>query len=874
MPTYRHTQPVVLTFTPDATLPCTGYQATCPEGWIAPLEAAWNQRPTRRARGTGPDNLPTRSLTDLITLIDPAITAVHWDLRDPAWLRASAPVDPDLLLIALDAWASTDVAPPPSGSDWYTELSKAAQPEWIAQDLDLANHTLHPNGTARPAPHVFHLLPSIVAEHLTRTGLVLANHPRTALLGPTQSDGRRSLYLGEPEPLRDKRGAVGSSIETLTFHLETVPGKPEVHLHADLTMTRFAAAPVNYVPRRGRGDATATVLLMAKNGFVHHRERPMLLQSTITVPRNHDTDWTWQPGAAKILPKLSRHPAPELAQLRTDPASASTRPFAAYLVHSTGITYRSQQEPGAAAPTRAVHDHPVGTGFQPRDHLEVLTQLTEHLAALGLQPLAPAPKADTRVRARQRPQPPEEPVYTLDVWASSPRTWQALQIAATTKLDLTPTGEATATTATYTGPINLTLNRTDPGDLTAGLARETTPDMDAHQRRAAYQRAETERGTRITTAFPRCEEPRTCIVEMEGDAYFSRLRQGDPKTLFKRTLPSVNRRVQCLRPIPPAPADPSEKALGRRFPGTDFTTTEIERSAAALRDALRQAGHLPDLPTPHGVNGPFELLTIWLAPAGERVVPILIRQRTDAAPTAQLMPNASYTTEPVMTLSALPEALVAGRGRISLRQSRAALADFLHQALALDSLTDRLVLVRGARMRDDDIWPWLQDSHLTPDRLILPGISLKNADRAPAVHKPEDHPGLRIIRLREASDRSAVPRAFGVTWDQDKNPLHGRFSGLSQIGERAYWGINPRADQNQTPLGVTKFDPAQPQNRTWTCVNPATLEIIPAFLQPGDDPADWAMYVHAQRRFHAHTDSATTWPAIMHLAKLMEEYIV
>ncbi|MFF9724321.1 hypothetical protein [Streptomyces gardneri] len=34
------------------------------------------------------------------------------------------------------------------------------------------------------------------------------------------------------------------------------------------------------------------------------------------------------------------------------------------------------------------------------------------------------------------------------------------------------------------------------------------------------------------------------------------------------------------------------------------------------------------------------------------------------------------------------------------------------------------------------------------------------------------------------------------------------------------------------------------------------------------------MYVQAQRRLHAHTTIATTWPAIAHLAGLMEEYIL
>lgn len=149
MPAYRSTQATVLTFTSEATWPVTGYRTTCPPGMLALLEKAWDTRPGRRPRG-GPDYLPTRSLRDLLTLIDPDITSVQTNPRDPAWLRARTEVDPDLLLIALSAWASARVAPHMPDTDWYSQLEGAGQLEWIPEELDLARHDLHANGTANP----------------------------------------------------------------------------------------------------------------------------------------------------------------------------------------------------------------------------------------------------------------------------------------------------------------------------------------------------------------------------------------------------------------------------------------------------------------------------------------------------------------------------------------------------------------------------------------------------------------------------------------------------------------------------------------------------------------------------------------------------
>lgn len=77
----------------------------------------------------------------------------------------------------------------------------------------------------------------------------------------------------------------------------------------------------------------------------------------------------------------------------------------------------------------------------------------------------------------------------------------------------------------------------------------------------------------------------------------------------------------------------------------------------------------------------------------------------------------------------------------------------------------------------------------------------------------------------------------------------------------------------RSPLGVTKLDPDLTQNFTKRAASPVPLEIFPAFLQPDDDIGAFAMLASSQRRMYLHTEQATTFPAILHLCELADEYI-
>lgn len=876
MPTYRRQQAAVFVFDRDAHLPVQGHTATCPAEWLRHLEAAWATLPRRR-KDAG--NLPSSSLIQIAQLLDPRISSIHWNLHEPEFLRATTPVDMPFHL-AVAAWAATDVAPHRPELDWVEILGEHPL-VWNPHAIDLAGHQLHSNGTASPSDAVFKLLPSLLAEHVATCGLHLGGNDYEAWLGPTRSDGRRAVYLGPPTPLTDRHGATGLFTPYILFHLETTPGEAQVRVHADLHMTRFSALPSAYVPRRGKHPAAVTVLLHADSGFMTSAERRMLVQAAAIVRgRGDEARWDWSTGVSKLLALLSRHRYPAADVLRTDPSSAARstkKAVAAYAVHSTGMKYYLPAETEADEKTRRrTAGHPAEPGYQPTDHLEVFDALASILAPFGLVPVRATSKAKTRTKAMHPPAIAAGRHYQLEHWTSSPRTREALHLALTHKLELTAPDAAPTppAVATYTGPFTLTVHHRDPGDLVGGIPRSHHDEPEV--RRQEDARSATDRARLITTAFPRPDELRAVVIELEDDDFFLRTRQGDPKPLLKKTLPALGRRVQCMRPVRTAPASDSKQKL---LAGTDHRISDIERASSSVLDALRQVGHVPDVPAPRGITGPFELSTVWMSKAPDsRHVPMLIRMRPGLEPTAQLMPAPGKQIEPELPFTELPEALTAGRGRIHLAKNYCAVADFLIQALALDSATNRVFLARSAVLRSRELWPWLQDARLSPDALHLPGTRCDDPTAAiPKPRKPGDHPGLRIIRLREASDRDAIPHLFGVPWDeerQQREPGCGRFSGLARISDRVFYGVNPRSDQNQTPLAITKLDPTQPQNATWSISNPRSLEIIPAFLQDGDDPAEFAMYVQAQRRVHAHTDNDTQWPAIMHLAELMDEYLV
>ncbi|MFE7318539.1 RNaseH domain-containing protein [Streptomyces sp. NPDC057555] len=882
-PRYDHILTPAFAAVPGKALQLELHTAPFPRSLLPRLERAWNSNPKARSR-----YLPTRGLRELVECVGGGVLAVGSDLEADAWLHALRPLENDLALqLALEAWITTEVAPHQSDVDWFS-LVKAALPlEWTPQKLDLLGHGKAPNDTARPRPHVYQLLASYLATQWIDNGWTVPGQRQgeTAVLGPIGGRGERSVYTWPPRELTDE-GSYGLWTHQTTFRVVTMPHDERLLVRVTPRITRFGGTTPVYIPRRSpEKPASATVLLHVPGGVLSGIERAQFLRAPVLVTgRADDMDWRWQPGIARIVPSLpTRHlyPAPDAVRANLRQFNGLGRDEigkndpVALLLHTTGYTYLLD-EPDAETGRKA-DGHPAETGLQPIDHLLLFEQMKQTLSSLHLGPVASIAKISQR-RPRRLEAASPGAVHRLELAHTAPATYEAVHLALTGLLGYSHTGERTEAgrvVHTYRGDTEIKLGLYNPGTLVSGMPWPT--DSTPEERSETRRRTHDERTRALRAALPDDGQLIGSLMEIGKPVSFTAAHQDDPKPLLKKVLPTLGRHVQCLHPVTRTARPDAKRDSAKPFQGTDIRCDDVERAASAVRDILRSVGHLPQLPRPRDVKGPFGLTAMHLARTRGRLVPLLLRATTEGEVTAQLAPTTSHPYEPPMPLADLPRALVAGRGRIMARD-RGSLTNFLTHALALDSAADRLLVVRAQTLRTSDIWPWLQNDHITPDKLILPGFDC-TASGGTAPRTPTDLPGLRIVRINDDSDE--IPLAFGMNpldeptmpSDEDVLPYEwGRYSGLLPWNDRTYLAVNPRPDTHQLAKSVSKYL-GDDRDVTRHGANPTSLEIHVSFKQPRDNASDLAAYVNGLRRCHLHTGTPTRLPYLLHLARLMEEYI-
>ena len=873
-----------LTVAPGAQWNVTCQVAGFPGTWLEIMKRAYHSRP-----GIGNDwSLPTRNLIELLIGLDPAIIHVSYKLGDE-FITALPGPDTEVIAAAVAAWATADVTPGDDTIDWW-ELCKPEDLKFRDKQVNLLEYGTRPNGTVNPAAAMFDLLPAFLAQQVVGARMPLLERRRDWILGPPRSDGRRSAVLWPPEVLESPKHGDSLVTAKITFHMETVPGHPVPGIHADASISRFPLRPVTYVPARGDGPPGATIWLHAPEGFLRPAEPHTLLASPVTKAYSKEAgkpQWQWSPGLARVLARLTHLPFPNPEKVFTGPATAAEEgAIRAYILYSEGtkslagdiddldqILALDDTERSVKARTLT---HAANTGLMPRDHIGVHEQLATLLAPLGLRTHDPLEGKTAEGRQRPRPAVPSDREYTLELRTQSDLTREAVLAAIEHHHRLVPHPDpADSSRIDFTGDITLHVVLGNAGPLGSGIER---PEGNRQPEGTLVA----QHAKRVAEHLGRSGGRSAAILELGDAAHFARIHKIDPKPALKKGFARTNRRLQCLQPAkeftPPTKPPTGKRKPPEPYPGTRFGVGTILRASAAINDALRQLGHLGVYETPDSLPD-LDQIGIWLHHAGATCIPLVIRLAADGAATAYLASDKG-TAIPPIPYEDLPEALANGKGRIrSGPQQKAHVASFLRNALGTgdsgsQETHDRVVFVRSASFRQWG-WDWLQDKHIRTDRLILPGTEINDDEELPRTLSPQDCPGLRIIRVRERGSRDEVARGFGASYKPEAEGPKGkaRVSGLFKFSERIFYSVNPRSDQMQTPLGVTKLDADITQNFTKQAANPAPLEIFPAFLQPDDDVVAFATLASSLRRMYLHTEQATMFPSLLHLCEMADEYI-
>jgi hypothetical protein len=812
-----------LTLTPGArwNVPCQ--VAAFPGNWLDVMRRAYYSRPGIREDFS----LPTRNLIELLIGLNPAIIHVSYRLGDE-FITALPGADTEVIAAAVAAWATADLTPGDNTIDWW-ELCKPEDLEFRDKHVNLLESDVRPNGTAAPAACMFDLLPAFLAKQVVDAHMPLLERRRDWILGPPQADGRRSAVLWPPEVLENPKHGDSLVTAKITFHVETVLGHPVPSVHADASISRFPLRPVTYVPSRGDGPPGATIWLHAPEGFLRPSEPHTLLASPVTKAYSREAgkhQWQWSPGLARVLARLTHLPFPNPEKVFTGPATAAEEgAIRAYILYSEGtkslagdiddldqILVLDDDEQSAKVRTLT---HAANTGLMPRDHVEAIQQLTALLAPFGLR--AHDPLEGVKAVGRHRPAAPSHREYTLELWTQSDLTREAVLAALEHHHGLVPHPDpADPSRIDFTGDITLHVLLGNAGPLGSGIER---PEGNKQPEATLVA----QHANRVAGHLGRSGDRRTAILELGDAAHFARTRKIDPKPALKKGFARTNRRLQCLKPAteftPPTRPPTGKRKPPAPYPGTRFAAGTILRASAAINDALRQLGHLGVYETPDALPD-LEQVGMWLHHDGATCIPLVIRLGVQGMATAYLASDKG-TAMPPVSYEDLPEALANGKGRIRPGpQQKAYVASFLRNALGTgerggQDTHDRVVFVRSASFRRWG-WDWLQDKHVQADRLILPGIKIQDKEEPPRTLSPQDCPGLRIVRVRERGSRDEVARGFGASYKPyaDEPTGKARVSGLFKFSDRVFYSVNPRSDQMQTPLGVTKLDPDITQNFT------------------------------------------------------------
>jgi hypothetical protein len=859
-----------------------------PEEWKQPLRDLQAQQTGRLGEA---NTFPIRVANAALRATVPDLISISRDAGRAGaapWLYSEHAVPPGHLLPILHGWV--DVAFPKAAQ--RQAVKARMQPSdlvWNPVSVDLSDWRPGPDGTAAvPAqPDYFTLLPEYLAAHL-------------ACLGPRFSFGfdpaPRAFYraLRDPwdrgsevilwPPFDHARGGAAFSI-VLRLTVQTLPLEPRPYVHCEVMLRRWVSHPVGWLP-----PGNTSVFVRTQVPWLRGGRQASTFQ---VVPLTWKGGYTWGNDLAPLLAGLSQMSSlPSAVDLCKDPGRYLHAPAPPVLA----IDYRETIRP----------PHTAKPGWGPNDRRLIFDEVVEALHGV-LEPCEPLPRVRVRIQVPKRvdwaPRPSRSasgPVggiqapteqqlatralvaatvggaLTVDVLYEHSQVWREIVNQAVEHLGLTakptqggagelrwqtPEGFSLITRPRQIGAIGSALDIKDGG----------------RQRDDRFRAAIERRCDEIASVLFPSEGTPAMLVEIAGRDRFPV--DGDPKFAIRLGGARSGRVVQFLGHYDPVLDDPKPK---RGDAAGAMTQGRLKhRVRQAWRDLLRQLG--VNLVQPafmsrdHQMPEPLNYVGIWLIKAKHGTahtryaqhMPVMVWMASDTHEVRAMAPGFA---EFLPYRQALLE--VAGLDAFGRRgRNDAQVLNWIEQTLEqhVRPVGDVVLFTEAHNIRGT--WKWLSNNNLQRDKIAF-GV----ADPIPAGRRQ----GMRHVHVR-TSDEGETPECFG-----ESEGAAGFPEGLWRMGRsgRLFGSTagKPGTQQNlilsrsklqawQTPAMAVadRLGRPSPAAAAW---NPSLLEIATIALQDGDSPEVFAALTHELRFLASHFDDATLLPLPLHLADLIEEYVL
>lgn len=776
------------------------------------------------------------------------------------WLYSAMPINEQALHLIVRAWVQTQFsqAPEQQRHDLLNQL-RIEDLSWEPTTVDVADWTTAPNGTAALGrDDNFILLPHVLAAKLSRNDVVIP-------FGSERLRFRRApLHIGvkgaelvswPPLPYEEWYWSV-----VITFTIQTVPFQDFPVLHCDLSLRRWGSLPISFLP----GDKETSVYLLTQVPWLEGLHQSNSFQVAPIgwerVPASERQEGqleyrlTWGSNLAPLLDRLNRqHPFPAPQDIIDHPVSALNLNGSP----SAAVVYRNGIEPA----------HGVGPGLGPEDR-RLLAEEIEKLIAPewkfveaptrvkfttvvpknpflpGTQEKRSSPLTEFQAQRRRAIAEAVGNQLTVEIWYQRPSTRDSLIQAVRECLALP---ESTSFPFTcHTPELTLTIYTYSLGALGAELTLNPDIRDEKERRRQAIER----RGEEVVATVPQTAGVTVAFVELDGAEHFHQHR--DPKGALRRGFALVNRLTQ--------------------FISTEQTNLS-HRAFNGFLDLLRQLGVQAAPPNivikKHSLPERLHYVGLWLikqnaptsADGSNQRVPVMVHMASD---TAEIKAIAlGFDTWLPYREALLKIAQGEARGVARLEQA----IPFIQQKLKGDVLPlgDTLLLCHAQNLRS--AWTWLINGNITLNMVAF------GKEKALPINRFK---GLRIVRVRDSQEHETPE------WYAQKEDQQGFAEGIFQMGERVFASTNNKPKQFQnlsvklskvsswtTKKGKT-FEPS-PDTYFW---NPGLVELTVACVQPGDEVWPWAAVAHELRHLALHYDEALKLPLPLHLAKLMEDYVL